>query len=208
MTVSLRRPRPSTTADGAAAIHLPLFEELVGSLETSGRRSVLDLGAASSGLLALLGSAGCRAEIVDLAHFGGIDALNAAEPGPTLDDVAEMQLPERQPDAAIDLVFCWDIPNYLELASLTALMAAIGRRARRGALAHALVYYAELQMPERPGRFVPQGAGEVIDRRPQSKPVPAPRYSPEDLGRGMAPFAVDRARLLGNGTQEFLFQLR
>mgnify|MGYP000187495523 CR=1 FL=1 len=32
-------------------------------------------------------------------------------------------------------------------------------------------------------------------------------YSPEELGKSMHPFAIDRARLLSNGMQEFLFRL-
>ncbi len=33
-------------------------------------------------------------------------------------------------------------------------------------------------------------------------------YSPEDLAKHMAGFEIDRARLLGNGMQEFLFRLK
>jgi len=36
----------------------------------------------------------------------------------------------------------------------------------------------------------------------------APRYSPEDLGQWMPAFSVERARLLANGMQEYLFRLR
>ena len=38
------------------------------------------------------------------------------------------------------------------------------------------------------------------------KRIDAPRYSPEELGDHMAGFAIDRARLLNNGMQEFLFR--
>jgi hypothetical protein len=37
--------------------------------------------------------------------------------------------------------------------------------------------------------------------------IKAPRYSPEDLSRMPGHYAVDRARLLANGMQEYLFQL-
>jgi len=37
--------------------------------------------------------------------------------------------------------------------------------------------------------------------------IAAPRYSPEDLGKSMGGFLIDRARLLSNGMQEFLFRL-
>ena len=146
-------------------------------------------------------------EIVDLAHFGGIDALNSAEPGPMLAEAANTLLPGARPDGAIDLVYCWDLLNYLSLDALAALMDAIGRRARPGALAHALICYADRNMPECPGRFVPREDGALIDQSAPGASVAAPRYSPEDLGSSMASFVIDRARLLGNGMQEFLFRL-
>jgi hypothetical protein len=62
-------------------------------------------------------------------------------------------------------------------------------------------------MKEYPGRFIPTPDGELIDHSLASKGVAAPRYSPEDLGKGMGRFVIDRARLLGNGMQEFLFRL-
>ena len=168
---------------------------------------MLDFGTASTDMLALLGQSRTRAEIVDLAHFGAIERLNTTELGPELAAVANSLLPSRRPDDAIDLVFCWDFLNYLNLDALCTLMGAIGHRARPGAFVHALIYYAERDMPEHPGRYVPTATGELVNLGEPGPKVPAPRYSPEELGRGMRPFVIDRARLLGNGMQEFLFQL-
>jgi hypothetical protein len=70
-----------------------------------------------------------------------------------------------------------------------------------------LVFYAGRDMPAHPGRYVPTESGELIDLSVPGTTVAAPRYSPEDLGKSMRPFVIDRARLLGNGMQEFLFQL-
>lgn len=190
-----------------AALHAPLFATMVAGLDEAQRHIVLDLGAASTSMLALLGRARTRVEIADLAHFGGIGQLNNAEPGAALADAAEAVLPEPLPEGAIDLVFCWDLPNYLTLPALAALMAAIGRRSCRDAVLHALVFYSETDMPEHPGRFVPTSDGDLIDHRTPGATVRAPRYSPEDLGKHMGGFAIDRARLLSNGMQEFLFRL-
>jgi len=168
---------------------------------------ILDLGAASTAMLALLGRSRCRVEIADLAHFGGLDLLNTTEPGPALADAAESLLPNRLPNDPIDLVFCWDLPNYLTLDALSALMGAIGNRARPGTLAHALIFYAERDMKEHPGSFAPTADGDLVDHSAPGAAIAAPRYSPEELGKNMGRFAIDRARLLGNGMQEFLFRL-
>ena len=116
-------------------------------------------------------------------------------------------LPNRGTEDAIDLVYCWDLPNYLTLDALSALMAAIGHRARPGALAHALVCYADRDMKEDPGRFVPASDEQLIDMSTTSTTIEAPRYSPVELGKSIGRFAIDRTRLLSNGMQEFLFRL-
>ncbi len=193
--------------DSPAAFHAPLFHDLIGGLNATRRYVVLDLGAASTDMLTLLGRSRCRVEIADLAHFGEIDRLNAAKPGPELASTADALVPATPPGDAYDLVFCWDLPNYLTLNALSALMNAIGRRARTGALAHALICYSERDMYEYPGRFVPTAEGELTDCSGERASIAAPRYSPEDLRKSMGRFAFDRARLLSNGMQEFLFRL-
>ena len=207
MTLSLRRASTKVPPASAAAFRAPLFYEVVAGLNATERHVVLDLGAASTPMLEVLGRSRCRVEIADLAHFGGVDRLNVAEPGPALAEVADSMLPNRLPDDAIDLVFCWDLPNYLTLNALSALMNVIGQRARPGALAHALIFYSERDMCEHPGRLVPTADGELMDYSATSAVIAAPRYSPEDLGKSMGRFVLDRARLLSNGMQELLFRL-
>ena len=209
MLASLRRARSAGAPPNApVAFHAPLFHDLVTGLDETERHVVLDLGAASTAMLALLGQSRCRVEIADLAHFGGIDRLSKTEPGPALSEVANAMLPNPLPDDAFDLVFCWDLPNYLTLNALSAFMNAIAHRARPGAVAHALIHYSERDMCEHPGRFVPTAGGdELIDYSETYTAIPAPRYSPEELDKGMGRFVLDRARLLSNGMQEFLFRL-
>ena len=207
MLASLRRASPGAPPSAPVAFHAPLFQELVTGLDATERHVVLDLGAASTAMLALLGQSRCRVEIMDLAHFGGIELLNSTEPGDPLVESVGSMLPEHRPDDAFDLVFCWDLPNYLTLNALSALMNEIGQRARPGAIVHALIYYSERDMAEHPGRFLPTADGELVDSNATRAAIAAPRYSPEDLDKGMGRFVLDRARLLSNGMQEFLFQL-
>jgi hypothetical protein len=207
MPVSLRRVSPGVTSGSPTAFHAPLFYELVARLDADKRHVVLDLGAASTSMLALLGETRCHAEIADLAHFDGISRLNSANPGEALSIAAETLLPNRRTEDPIDLVFCWDLPNYLTLEALSELMVAIGHRARPGAHAHALVCYADLDMKAEPGRLVPIADGELIDMCTTSATSAAPRYSPEELNMSMGRFIIERSRLLSNGMQEFLFRL-
>jgi hypothetical protein len=195
--------------DKPSALKAPLFRLLVERLEAGGRHVILDLGGASTQTLSLLGRFRCRVDITDLASDGGIERLNAEEPGDALVAAAQSLLPkQRAKDDAFDLVLCWDLPNYLKPPAMSALMAAIAARARPDALAHALIVYSERSMPARPGRFVPDEELKLVNRVGPVGEIKAPRYSPEDLKRNMGRFVIDRAMLLANGMQEFLFRLK
>jgi len=192
------------------ALNAPLFRTIVEQLEAGGRHVVLELGAASTPMLELLGRYRCLVEIADIAD-GGVERLNAAaalEEGAAdaLAATAEALLPSEQREP-FDLVFCWDLPNYLKPPALSALMTAIAERTQFRGLAHALIVYSERSMPERPGRWMPDEELRLADKSRAAAAVPAPRYSPEDLGRIMGGFVIDRGRLLANGMQEMVFRL-
>ncbi|HEX7719617.1 MAG TPA: hypothetical protein VF389_07420, partial [Woeseiaceae bacterium] len=191
----------------SAILNAPLFRQLVGQLDGAGRRIVLDLGAASTPMLALLGRSRCRVEIADLADEGGIDRLNSDAPPDVCTALAATLLPEHDSDDAVDLVFCWDLLNYLKPHAMAALMSAVAARGRPGMLAHALIVYSERSMAARPGRYIPTEDLKLLDRATPAALVPAPRYSPEFLGSNMGKFTIEHARLLGNGMQEFVFRL-
>jgi len=181
-----------------------LFHSLIQRLQSGGRWVVLDLGAVHSATIRELSKFRCRLEFVELAD--GLDSLNGEIDPRRIRQCADALLPARRTETT-DIVLCWDLLNYLNRPALTAVMECIAARGRPGTLVHALVYYAARQMPERPSSFLPldENRLEIV---PQNVPLrAAPRYSPEDLATCMPRYAVDRARLLRNGMQEFLFRI-
>jgi hypothetical protein len=186
------------------ALNAPLFHSLIERMHDGGRWVVLDLGPARTETLALLGQFRCRLDIVDLAD--GVDELNA-EPDPRLlRERVEALLPPQRKEPT-DLVLCWDLVNYLTRPAFAALMESVATRGRPGTLAHALVFYSAARMPARPGIFVPVDEHRLVNLSVQPEARNAPRYTPEDLAQCMPRYTVERARLLRNGMQEFLFQL-
>lgn len=202
--MDLRTRLAEQNATQTATFNAPLFRTLVEKLQTRDRWIVLDLGAARAQTIALFGQFSCRLDIADIAD--GLDALNGLPDPVILADSAEALLPRRRNEPA-DIVFCWDILNYLERPALQAFMARIAERARPGTLVHALIVYSETHMPARPGNYVPQQDNSLLDISVQRDDRPAPRYSPEDFDRYMPGYLIERAMLLGNGMQEFLFRL-
>lgn len=190
-----------------SALKSPLFKLLVDELDESSRHVALDLGAVSTQMLSLLGGFRCCVEIADLARNGGLEQLNTEQEHNERLAAAESLLPEHRIGDPVDLVYCWDLLNYLKPDAISALMAAIGTRAHPDTRAHALIVYSERTMPDRPGRWMPAEDGVLVDRSvPSPAMIEAPRYSPEFLGRIMGGVAIEHARLLANGMQEFVFR--
>lgn len=191
-----------------SALNAPLFKSLAERFTMKNRQVVLDLGTASSPMLSLLGRGRTLVQIADLAGDREIDLLNGTKPGDALNALAHSLLPAHATDEAVDVVFCWDLPNYLKKEAMLALMEAIAARSCPGTVAHALIVYSERTMPDRPRRYLPTHDDCLVNHSNPRGVIDAPRYSPEALGELMVPFEIDRARLLANGMQEFLFTIR
>ena len=161
--------------DKPAALNAPLFQQLIEQLDARGRSVILDLGAASTPMLAVLGRSRCLVEIADMGCDDAIDRLNAEVRPDERVALAESVLPKHKAGGDVDFVFCWDILNYLLPDAITALMRVIVARARPGACAHALIDYSDKTMPNRPGRFVPTEDLKLINRAVAAPEIPAPR---------------------------------
>ena len=82
-------------------------------------------------MLALLGGFRCCVEIADLVRHEGLVQLNAdQEPAERL-AVAQALLPQHEAGDPLDLVYCWDLLNYLKPLAVSALMMAIRSRGSR-----------------------------------------------------------------------------
>jgi hypothetical protein len=182
-----------------------LFHSVIERIETAGRRVVvLDLGTARTETIALFGRFRCRLDIANLAE--GIESLNADAESKGLRDAVESMLPRKRQEP-IDLVLCWDLLNYLGRPALAALMECVAARGRHGMLAHCLMFYSTPQMPVQPGCFIPLDDSQLVNVGATQPTRKAPRYTPEDLALCMPRYVAERARLLRNGMQEYLFRL-
>ena len=199
-TARARHDRPET-------VKAPLFDQMIGQLEADRRWVVLELGGASTELLDVLSGFLTRVEIADMQGCGGLDMLNAATEVEEIEKLAELVLPRTASGEPIDVVLCWDLLNYLQPPAIDALARAIEARARPGTLAHGLVVYSDIDMPVTPRRFRPTADRHLREITDTTGTVKAPRYSPETLSRTMGNFSIERAMLLANGMQEFLFRL-
>jgi hypothetical protein len=209
------RPAPASAAprSGAGApptpkhpdaFNAPLFHSIIERLDDAGRIVVLDLGAARTETIAVFSRYRCRLDIGDIAD--GLEALNGEADARAMRSKVEALLPPRRREPT-DLVLCWDLLNYVTRPALAMLMDCIAARGRRGMLVHCLMFYSAPQMPARPSCWVPVDETHILNVAPTTAQRKAPRYTPEDLGLCMPRYTAERARLLRNGMQEYLFRL-
>jgi len=184
----------------------PLFERILNAEESARRQVVLDLGGPCQTLIdRFADTRPTRVEIADLVGYGALSRLRLIESdeeaGPP-DWRQFLPAPSLEP---IDLILCWDLPNYMQLSSFTALCALLGRRAAPGCQLHMLIAYAKRDMPARPAQFTVREDGQLMHAVAADDMVPAPRYSPEALGAAVGGFKYERGVLLTNGNQEFVY---
>ena len=191
----------------AVAFKAPLLARILDPERKTRREVVLDLGAASQPMIDQLSlTFPGRIEVADLHGCGAITLLNAQEdrPGQADTSLVESALPQPN-DELLDLVLCWDLPNYLTVPALCRLFDVVARRAAPGCRVHMLITYSRREMFPQPARYFPGADGQLKQVGSGDRFVAAPRYSPEELNRAVGNFRYQRGVLLANGMQEFVY---
>jgi hypothetical protein len=188
----------------AANLAPRLFPAVVESLRLRGGATVLDLGAASGGTVLLFGGCRCRLMFADL-----LSEQENTGSGLVPDAVAariSQVVSAGSGGRPVDAVLFWNLVNYLEPATIKALMQLLTPQLSRGAVLHLLVEYSATRIPDPPPRLVPLSHDEL--RVDVSGPGmrPSPGYTPADIQRFMGTLRAEKTVLLGNGMQEFLFR--
>lgn len=206
VAVALATPARKAIERGTA-FKAPLLDRiLAGPAEPERRAVILDFGSIDRTMLDRLSSNwSCRVEIADFHYFGGIAEIEgiAASEEPEIESIEQL-LPRANAER-LNLIFFWDLPNYLSLPALTLLVDCLSRRAAPGCRVHMLVAYSKREMTKTPARYIPDMNGNLVQALVNNEMTPAPRYSPEDIGTALGNFRYERGVLLANGMQEFVY---
>ena len=172
-------------------------------LEVGRKYHILDLGSAYGSNVDFFSQFRCKIHIEDLYQtLSSFDYLSP-EDGFSYDVVYDYLLPYGR-NTNFDLIFAWDLFNYMEEEEFLHLVLYLGKFCRTGTLLFALMSNLK-HIPERPTKF------KILDQEhlqyEVSSPVlrPCPRYQQSDLKRLMPHFQVANSFLLRNGFKEYLF---
>lgn len=172
---------------------------VLGAMARGPKPHVLDLGPAIGANVEYLSEFGCRLSIEDL-YLTRTTAAEGEELGP---EFFEQLVP--LPDGPqYDVVFAWDLFNYLSRKELGRLTARLRQACRPGAQVLALIWIHK-SIPAQPIRFRFRGPDHLVYDRRTALERPGPRFQPAEINQLMSGFQVDRSFLLRHGIQEYLF---
>lgn len=188
----------------AFSFRSPSLSFICDHLSGERKHAILDLGLPTGGSVDFFARVPCTLHVENL-----YDSL-LTEPPPLEDDKddswslrVERSL-WHDPQRRFDMVFAWDLINYMHVDLIHALMKRLTRSCRSGTLLYIMLSTAPL-IPQRPAKIAITDLDRI--RYHANAPVdkPNPRYTPLKLERMMPGFRLLHSFLLGASLQEFLF---
>lgn len=191
--------------DGSVHRSLAL-KHVVRRFRALGGSRVLDLGPATGRNVQFLSTFISKLFIADLSRTISSQTGRSGLDKAKLDRILERDLPATS-DSPIDLVFAWDLLNYLDREQVTTLGRHLARVCGRDSLIFMLISNKP-EVPEIPGRFLmldPETLRyENLSKRTRSNPG----YKEPDLERLMPAFEVETSFLMRSGIQEYVLTTR
>lgn len=108
------------------------------------------------------------------------------------------------PKVRFDMIFAWDLINYMQIELIHALMKRLSRSCRSGTLLYIIISTAP-KIPRRPAKLSISHEDRVRYHGEAPLDKPNPRYTPLKVERMMPGFRLLHSFLLGASLQEFLF---
>lgn len=108
------------------------------------------------------------------------------------------------PGVRFDMIFAWDLINYMHVDLIRALMKRLSRSCGSGTLLYIIISTAP-RIPRRPAKLSITNEDKVRYHAEAPLDKPNPRYTPLKVERMMPGFRLLHSFLLGASLQEFLF---
>lgn len=173
-------------------------------LSADRKYAVLDLGVPNGSSVDFFARVPCTLYVEDL--FDSLLSLPHPdeEEGHSALDLRVDRCLAHSIDVRFDMVFAWDLVNYMQVDLVHSLMKRLSRSCRSGTLLYMMISTAPM-IPDRPAKIA------IIDHEhvrydaagPANKHNP--RYTPLKLERMMPGFRLLHSFLLGASLQEYLF---
>ncbi len=205
--IPLTRIDQQVSQETGLAFSSPILFELLNSLPKEERHEILNPLPANQGLIDSFSNfccklylPGCMQELYEMTsgRYDTATKLNRAF-------AKKIGIYKKQ-KAALNLVFLWDLPNYLDKQVMKGLIEYLLHHSHKNIKLHFYIYTRE-QMPSSPGVYSIMPEGKIWLDNSGDATVKSPLYFQEALQSLLHPFKVKRSMMLSSGLQEYILEL-
>jgi hypothetical protein len=194
----------STIESEGVTFRSPSLGFICNHLAAERKHAILDLGLPLGSNVDFFARVPCTLYVEDL--FGSLLSLPPPEEEQDADvwDRRVEQSLAHHSKVRFDMIFAWDLINYMPLDLIHALMKRLSRSCRGGTLLYIVISTAP-KISQRPAKIVITHEDRVHFHGEAPVDKPNPRYTPLKVERMMPGFRLLHSFLLGASLQEFLF---
>lgn len=193
-----------TLESEAFTFRSPSLRFICNHLAAERKHNILDLGTPSGSSMDFFARFPCTLYVEDLFE----SLLNLPVPaGDEHPDAWDLQVDRclaHNREVRFDMIFAWDLINYMHVDLIHALMKRLSRSCRGGTLLYIMISTAP-KIPRRPADISITYEDRVRYHGEAPLDKPNPRYTPLKVERMMPGFRLLHSFLLGASLQEFLF---
>lgn len=204
MAIASVQQAPTSSALSKFDFRSPSLEIICDHLAEPGKHSILDLGTPLRANIEFFSSVPCTLYVEDL--YESLIALPPAgdSEGPNPYERRVTQALAHSTDTRFDLIFGWDLFNYMHGDQIHALMKRLSGSCRSGTLLFIMISTAPV-IPARPTKITVTHEGLVSYEPTSALGRSNPRYTPLALERMMPGFRLLHSFLLAESMQDYLF---
>ncbi len=183
-----------------------LFRAFAAGLKSESKYGFLDFGPADASIVDYFSQFHCRLTLWDISsQVSKIRIDDDDEENSEKTKIGSMLDFDSSPEC--DLVLCWDLLNYLQQDFLGEFARQLYEHINPGGVVHAFIASGQ-QLPMEPASYTLLSDGRM-QRFFTNTTRPNPRvYFQQQLQRVLSPLVIEKAVLLRNGMQEYLFRRR
>jgi cytoskeletal protein CcmA (bactofilin family) len=177
----------------------PGLAKIFSSLHPEGDARILDLGPAVSSNIEKLSDYAGHIRVVDAAEAlcAPIPDDDDWSPSPRVARLLPVEIGE------FELVFVWDLLNYLRADVSDALVERLRHQCRPGTRLFALIHEGAT-MPARPQVYEVRGRDLLLYRPRTHAEVPGPSLPPAEVERRLEGFRIEASFVLRHGIREYV----
>lgn len=189
-------------------INSPLLFDMLTNLSPVQQHTILDVGRASGSSIDYFNDYWCKLFISDaVSEIHNLDSVTIDTPHKWHRALVKTMQFYKRNTAGLDVIFLWDLPNYLAPDRLKGLINYLLPHVSENVLLHAYLYSAR-QMPAAPASYHIRRNNTIAIYPGTADQIDCPMYHQTVLQEYLSPLKAKRAVMLSSGIQEYLFHLK